>query len=209
MAVGDGSTDGWELFQFANAELVAPDTYELSYLLRGQTGTEAAGAAGWPVGSNVVLMNGAPTQIALPASARDLARHFRIGPSRRGYDDPSYTHLVEAFAGIGLRPYAPVHLRAVRLPGGDLSMSWIRRTRIGGDSWSGLEVPLGEASEAYQVRVVAGGNVRRETVVGQPRWTYPAAQMAADSLGQSIEIHIAQLSEQFGQGPFARMVVNV
>lgn len=209
MAVGDGSTDGWELFQFANAELVAPDTYELSHLLRGQTGTEAAGAAGWPVGSNVVLMNGAPTQIALPASARDLARHFRIGPSRRGYDDPSYTHLVEAFAGIGLRPYAPVHLKSVRLPGGDLSMSWIRRTRIGGDSWSGLDVPLGEAFEAYQVRVVAGGNVRRETVVGQPRWTYPAAQMAADSLGQSIEIHIAQLSDQFGQGPFARMVVNV
>lgn len=209
MAVGDGSPGRWELFQFARADLVAPDTYDLSQLLRGQAGTEAAGAAGWPVGSFVVLMNGAPAQVVLSASARDLARHFRIGPARRGYDDPSYTHSVEAFAGIGLRPYAPVHPKAVRLSGGDLSVSWIRRTRIGGDSWSGLDVPLSEAFEAYQVRVVVGSAIRRETVVSQPRWAYSAAQMAADLVGPSFEIHIAQLSDQFGPGPFARMVVNV
>lgn len=209
MAVGDGSPGGWELFQFAQADLVAPDTYDLSRLLRGQAGTEAEGAAGWPVGSYVVLMNGAPGQIALSANARDLARHFRIGPSRRGYDDRSYTHLVEAFAGIGLRPYAPVHPKFTYPSGGDLSASWVRRTRICGDSWSGVDVPLSEAFEAYQVRVVAGGALRREIVVSQPQWTYPAAQMVADGVGQSFEIHIAQLSDQFGPGPFTRMVVNV
>ena len=154
-------------------------------------------------------MNGAPGQIALSANARDLARHFRIGPSRRGYDDRSYTHLVEAFAGIGLRPYAPVHPKFTYPSGGDLSASWVRRTRICGDSWSGVDVPLSEAFEAYQVRVVAGGALRREIVVSQPQWTYPAAQMVADGVGQSFEIHIAQLSDQFGPGPFTRMVVNV
>ena len=59
-------------------------------------------------------MNGAPKQIELAASERDLARHYRIGPSQRGYDDPSYLHRVEAFAGIGLRPLSPAHLRGRR-----------------------------------------------------------------------------------------------
>ncbi|MEZ5771613.1 MAG: glycoside hydrolase TIM-barrel-like domain-containing protein [Defluviimonas denitrificans] len=209
MAVGDGTAGNWELFQFADATLVAPDTYDLSLLLRGQAGTEAAGAAGWPVGSTLVLMNGAPGQITLPVNERDLARHYRIGSARLGYDDPSYVHRVEAFAGNGLRPYAPVHLRAVAGAGGDLDVTWTRRTRIGGDSWTGLDVPLSEAYEAYMVRVHDGGQMRREAVVSLPGWTYGAAQQAADGVGQNFELQVAQLSDTFGPGVFARMVVNV
>jgi len=209
MAVGDGTSGNWELFQFADAVLVAPDTYDLSLLLRGQAGTEEAGAAGWPVGSTLVLMNGAPGQISLSMNERDLARHYRIGSARLGYDDPSYVHLIEAFAGNGLRPYAPVHLRVRAGAGGDLDVTWTRRTRIGGDSWTGLDVPLSEAYEAYIVRVYDGGQMRREAVVSQPGWTYGAAQRAADGVGQSFELQVAQLSDTFGPGVFARMIVNV
>jgi hypothetical protein len=209
MAVGDGASGNWELFQFADAALVAPDTYDLSMLLRGQAGTEDAGAAGWPVGSYVVLMNGVPQQIALSANERDLARHYRIGPSQRGYDDPSFTHLVEAFQGVGLRPYSPAHLRAITGANGDLLVNWTRRTRSGGDSWSGLDVPLSEAYEAYLVRVVQGAAVVREVSVGQPQWSYSTAMMTADAVGSSFEIHVAQLSDIFGPGPFARMTVDV
>ncbi len=209
MAVGDGTPGNWELLQFANAELVAPDTYDLSLLLRGQAGTEDTGAAGWPAGSYVVLMNGAPVQIGLSASERDLARHYRIGPSRRGYDDPSYVHLVEAFSGIGLRPYAPVHLRARPSGAGNVAIGWIRRTRSGGDTWSGLDVPLGEAYEAYLLRVVNGGATLREITLSQTQWTYAAAMMSADGAGSDFEIHVAQLSDTFGPGPFTRISVHV
>jgi hypothetical protein len=154
-------------------------------------------------------MNGAPQQITLSANERDLARHYRIGPSLRGYDDPSYTHLVEAFGGAGLRPYSPAHLRAAAGAGGDLAVGWIRRTRSGGDSWSGLDVPLGEAYEAYLIRVVQGAAVLREVSVGQPQWTYSVSMMAADAVGSSFEIHVAQLSDTYGPGPFARITVNV
>ena len=41
-AIGDGTPDGWELFQFRDAELVAEDTYVLRHRLRGQLGTETA-----------------------------------------------------------------------------------------------------------------------------------------------------------------------
>ena len=34
-----------------------------------------------------------------------LARHYRIGVTARGYDDPTVVSRIEAFDGIGLRPY--------------------------------------------------------------------------------------------------------
>ncbi|TMV77205.1 hypothetical protein FGG78_27495, partial [Thioclava sp. BHET1] len=89
-------------------------------------------------------------------------------------------HLVAAFAGIGLRPYAPCHLRAERRASGDFALSWIRRTRIDGDSWQGLDVPLGEAQEAYLLRVRVGGEIRREVTLAAPGWTYDAAMQQAD-----------------------------
>jgi hypothetical protein len=209
MAIGDGSSANWELFQFAAAVLIAPGVYDLTLRLRGQAGTDAVAPGSWPVGSYVVLMNGVPKQIELAVSERDLARHYRIGPAQRGYDDPSYLHRVEAFAGVGLRPLSPVHLRARRMGGGDLELRWIRRTRIDGDSWSGVDVPLGEAGEAYLVRVVQGAAVRREVTVGQTAWTYPAGMQAADAVAVPFEIHVAQLSDSFGPGPFRRIVVDV
>ncbi|OYX87326.1 MAG: hypothetical protein B7Y84_11995, partial [Azorhizobium sp. 32-67-21] len=103
MAIGDGSAANWEVFQFADAQIVAPDTYELSTRLRGQLGTDAVMPEVWPVGSTVVLLDLALSQIDLPLSARGLARYYRIGIAARGLDDPNVTTLVEAFDGVGLR----------------------------------------------------------------------------------------------------------
>ncbi|MEZ5779852.1 MAG: glycoside hydrolase TIM-barrel-like domain-containing protein [Paracoccaceae bacterium] len=209
MAIGDGGSDNWELFQFAEAILVGPDTYDLSIRLRGQAGTDAVMPASWPTGSYVVLMDGAPEQIDLAVAERDLTRHYRLGPSRRSYDDGSFTHMVRAFRGIGLRPLSPVHLRASRRGGGDLLLSWIRRARMDGDSWSGLDVPLGETRELYALRVLKDGAVLREVTVPETNWHYAAALQAADGIASTFDIQVAQLSESFGPGPFARITINV
>lgn len=209
VALGDGTPGNWELIQFATANLVGPATYELSMLLRGQAGTEAAGAGGWMPGAYAVLMNGAPVQVPLALSERDLARHWRIGPAARSYDDPSYVHRVDAFAGVGLRPLSPAHLRAVRTASGDLVVGWIRRTRIGGDSWSAGDVPLGEASERYRIRVVTAAGTRREIMTGLPAWTYTAAEQAGDGVVAPFEIGVAQVSEVFGPGVETRITVDV
>ena len=206
LAIGDGSAAGWELFQFQAAVPVAPDVYDLSVRLRGQAGTDADMLPSWPAGSLVVLMDGTPGQTALPMSARGLARHYRIGPATRASSDPSYVHLVEAFAGIGLRPYSVCQLQARPLASGDLAISWVRRTRIDGDSWVGIDVPLGETREQYLLRIMTGGTVRREIVVPSPAWTYTLTDRAADGLaGQPFDIHVAQLSDAFGAGPFTRI----
>lgn len=205
-AIGDGSSGNWELIQFRQADLIGPDTYWLSGRLRGQAGSDGLMPQTWPAGSWFVLLNGAPAQIDLTSAQRRVARYYRIGPARRGYDDPSYVHLVEAFDGNGLRPYAPCHL-TVDAAGGDYAVSWIRRTRIDGDGWDLAEVPLGEERESYLVRVWQDGTVLREITVSAPVWTYAAAEQSADGLVLPAEVEVAQISARYGPGLPARAVL--
>ena len=209
MAIGDGSPSNWEMFQFANATLVAPQTYDLSLRLRGQLGSDALTPTSWPPGSQVVLINSALQQIDLAMSARGLARHYRIGAALRPVDDPSYVHRIDAFDGIGLRPYAPSHLRAVAVAGGDRVFTWIRRTRIDGDSWASVEVPLGEASESYLVQVLHGAVLLRTVTLTSPNWTYSSAQQLADGATVPFTMQVAQISDRFGAGLFKRIVIDV
>jgi hypothetical protein len=138
---------------------------------------------------------------------RRIAKHYRIGPATRGYDDPSYQHLVQAFGGNGLRPYAPVHLRANSTTVG-FEMSWIRRTRLDGDDWSGLDVPLGEESESYLLRLLEGGTVVREVVTTEPNWLYSTAMQATDALTGPFEVEVAQVSAIYGPGAASRLIVG-
>lgn len=201
-AIGDGSSDRWEVFQFAQATLVSANTFEISMRLRGQCGTDGLMPEVWPVGSQIVILDRAVQQIDLPPEARGLARTWRIGAALRGYDDPAVVVRSDAFAGIGLRPYPVAHLRAEE-SGSDRVLSWRRRTRVDGDSWLSAEVPLGEEREAYLLRVTLGGTVLREVSVVTPQWTYTAAMRAADGAGAVISV--AQVSDRFGAGPFRNL----
>ena len=207
-AIGDGSAANWEVIQFTDAVLVAEDIYELSGRIRGQAGTDALASLDWPPGSYFVLLDGAPGQIALKASERGLERHYRIGPARRAIDDPSYSHEVRGFDGIGLRPYAPVHLKASRGAGGDVGLTWVRRSRVDGDSWLSAEIPLGEEREDYLVRVLFDGSVRREVRRPVPDWTYSAAMQASDGVVGGFTVQVAQYSARFGAGLFRRIDVD-
>ncbi|WP_435168582.1 baseplate multidomain protein megatron [Falsirhodobacter sp. 1013] len=203
MAIGNGQT--WEVFQFAKATLVAAGTYDLSLRLRGQLGTDGVvPAEGWPAGSYVVLLDDALMQVELPAASRNLARHYRVVPAVRGYDDPTAVHEVLAFEGVGLRPYAPCHLRATGA--GDVKATWVRRTRIDGDSWESYEVPLGETAETYMIRILADDQIRREVIVTAPEWTYTAAMRQADG-GGAVTLAVAQVSDRFGPGPFTTLAI--
>ncbi|GGE40640.1 baseplate multidomain protein megatron [Actibacterium pelagium] len=206
VAIGDGSADKWEVFQFAEADLIEAQTYVLRTRLRGQLGTEAAMRDVWPVGSLVVLLDSRVGQIDMPLDTRGLARNYRVGPSGRPVDDPSYGQVQLAFDGVGLRPYRPCHLRARLNPSGDIHTSWIRQTRIDGDSWQSTEVPLGEAQEAYLLRVLdAESKIVREATTSEPAFIYSAAQQAEDGNASGFRIAVAQISESFGPGPSAEI----
>ncbi|WP_208352954.1 baseplate multidomain protein megatron [Pseudaestuariivita rosea] len=207
-ALGGGTTDGWELFQFQSAQLIEKDTYVLSGFLRGQLGTDSVMPDVWPEQTTFVLIDSAVEQIDLSAQLRDVAQHYRIGPAQRGFDDPSYEHLTEAFRGVGLRPYAPCHLTFDDRTNGDVVVSWIRRTRIGGDNWNGLDVPIGEEREQYLVRVFVDDRIVREVITDRPNWLYPTAMQSDDGVGGGFSVQVAQISDHYGAGSFATTEVD-
>ena len=206
-AIGSGEDDVWEVIQFTEATLVGVDTWEIGLRLRGQQGTDAVVPDYWPAGSVFVLLDSSVEQVDLASSSRGLERYWRVGPSRRSVDDTSYTEKVVAFQGIGLRPYSPVHLRAPR-DGTSREVTWIRRSRIDADSWDGTDVPLGEASEQYILRILDANAIRREEVLSAPAFTYTDAMRVSDGTLSDYFIEVAQVSERFGAGPYTRIEIN-
>jgi hypothetical protein len=112
-------------------------------------------------------------------------------------------------------PYAPVNAERT-LSGSNIVLTWIRRTRLGGLLVDGTDtVPLGEASEAYEVYFLANSDVsgfdptnpatyvRAYTGLSSPTLTYTAAQMTADGFDPAtgtIFAVIYQLSAVVGRG---------
>mgnify|MGYP001556110654 CR=1 FL=1 len=204
-ALGIRNEDGeWEVLQFANAELIAPNQWRLSKLLRGQAGSEGAMRDPVPSGARVVLLDTAGDQLSLQQNEYALPFNYLWGPQGKPISDPAYQGAALQFKGIGLRPLSPVQLSAV-WRGGDLALSWIRRTRIGGDSWDQTEVPLGEEVEAYDIEILdASGNVIRTfAAVTTPSRTYTAADIATDfpsGLPSPFRFRVYQLSATYGRG---------
>jgi hypothetical protein len=206
IAIGGASVDEWEVLQFQNATPVSAGRFALSGLLRGQSGSWGIMPQSWDAGAKVVLLNAVPTQINLPSASRGTARHFRFGPAQQPMTDPSYRYSAHVFAGIGLRPYPVAHLRAVR-SGGGATISWIRCTRIDGDIWADGEVPLGEDTESYILRISQNGTVKREITIASPEWSYTAANLAADVGTGAFDVSVAQVSARFGAGPYSKVTV--
>jgi hypothetical protein len=107
-----------------------------------------------------------------------------------------------------LKPLSPAHVRGAR-SGGDLLLTWVRRTRLGGDSWDGIDVPLGETEERYEIDILDGATVKRTLTATTPAATYTAAQQTADfgAPQPSIALRIYQMSATRGRGtPRAALV---
>ncbi len=203
------ATDGeWEVIQFETATLVAPSTYVLTALLRGQAGTERAMRGAIPAGAPFVLLDGALATIPITRDDIGLPLNWRYGPANLDLGDAAYRTTTHAFRGLGLRPLSPVHVKATR-SAGDIHLSWIRRTRIGGDSWASAGVPLAEDAEAYEVDILSGDAVVRTIAAAEPAATYSAAEQVADfgAPQSSVRVRIAQMSAAFGRGSTREAVV--
>lgn len=195
-AIGDNGR--WEIVQFTNATLTAPLTYTVSGFKRGRRGTEWA-AELHEAGEGFVLVDGADTAaMGLSEVGTDVS--FKPITSGRttgfafGYE----------FEGQSLKPYAPVHLEAVKDAGtGDWTFTWVRRTRIGGAWTSGSTIPLSEASEEYELTLGDGvGDVVKSPTTNSYVWD--VATQTSDLGGEVMEGDlvwtVAQMSDAVGAG---------
>ena len=192
----------WEVIQFCNADLVATNTYDLTRLLRGRLGTEHAMASMLPAGATVVVLNGAVDQLQATLAERGQTRFYKWGPSSLDMADPAWQQETFVARAVGLMPWAPVHLAGDRNASGDLSISWVRRTRLGGVWADGTDVPLNEESERYEIDILDGSTVLRTIAVSSPAATYTAAQQTADfgAPQPAITLKVYQLSATIGRG---------
>jgi hypothetical protein len=201
-AVGTTGT-GFEVIQFRDATMIDATTWRLEGLLRGQGGTGDVAASGHAAGARFVLLNGAFAPLAISEAEAGLALTARCGPADTVYDPDLFVDIGLTPARRGLRCLPPVRLTARRDAGsGDVAIAWARQTRIGGDAWEPVEVPLGEASEAYRVEILDGGLVVRTVTTLAPTLIYTAAEQTADfgALPDAVGVRVRQVSATDGPG---------
>ncbi|RXF75445.1 baseplate multidomain protein megatron [Hansschlegelia zhihuaiae] len=202
LAAVKGPDGAWEVLQFRVAELVAPGFWRLATLLRGQFGTEEAIGAPTPAGAAFVLIDARTPPSEVGEGLRGIELGWRAGPASRARNDPTYVAAAVRIGARGLMPLAPVRLGAKRVASGDVEITWIRRTRIGGDDFDSRDVRLGEESEAYEVEVISGGETLRTIETDTPSAIYAAADQLADfgTPPALLEIAVRQLSAVVGPG---------
>jgi hypothetical protein len=195
---------GDEPIRFMTANFVELDgqyrVYDLTGLLRGQLGQEHQ-IAGHVAGERFVLLSGAIRRMA--SETTDIGQEHQVKAVTLNTLLSSVTDEPFTDDGIALRPYSPVHLLALAQLSGDLSVSWVRRSRlVARYTDAGVFAPLGEAAEAYRIKVFDGATLVRTADVSTPAWAYAAADIAADGFapGDPITITVQQLSVAVGEG---------
>ncbi|MGA0531895.1 baseplate multidomain protein megatron [Hansschlegelia sp. KR7-227] len=202
-----GPSGGWEVLQFATAELVGAGVWRLTRLLRGQFGTEDAIGDPTPAGASFALIDARTPVSTVAATERGLELPWRAGPATRPRNHATYVATTARIGARGLMPLSPVHVSARRDPGsGDVTISWIRRTRIGGDDFDARDARLGEDVEAYEVDILVGSVVARTIEASSPAAVYAHGEQMADfgAAPDALDVAVRQLSATVGAGVSAR-----
>jgi hypothetical protein len=198
-----------EVIQFRDVTLNPDGSFTLTGLLRARRGTDVF-VDGHQPGELFVLLDPDDVEtLTVPLGDLGLARSWRAVGFGTLFEDAET--VVQSHSGRDLMPLAPVHVTAT-LTGSPASilLGWVRRTRIGGELKDGTgTVPLGEASEAYEVDILdgPGGAVLRTLSSATPSVVYANADIVADfnDVPASLTIAVFQLSAVAGRG-FARTV---
>jgi hypothetical protein len=193
---------GSEIIRFRTATLSSPGVYVLSGLLRGQRGTEWAMAGHGASELAVLLRPQGLRRVTTQSTEIERARYLRgvtLGTVASDATSEIFTD-----TGVALKPWAPVDLRAQRDQGNALVLSWKRRTRLAArfTGAAGILVPLGEASESYEVDILDGATVVRTISTTTAQAVYDATQQQADfgQVQSSVSVKVYQLSATVGRG---------
>ena len=191
----------WEVIQFQTSTLIAEQQYSLTKLLRAQAGTEDAMAMTASQGARFVLIDEALAEVNMSLNEINLEQFWRYGPAPYVIGHPAYQTEQITFTGRGLRPLRPVHIKGVA-QGGDLIITWIRQSRIGGDMWEPEEIPLSETTEAYDIEILNNNTPVRTAMTNSPSYTYTADDQISDwgSAQSTYHVRVYQRSETYGRG---------
>lgn len=194
-----------EYIQWQDVEDNADGTFTLSNLLRGRRGTDTM-AYGHGTGEIFIvpdLFTGGMDKITLGGVG--VARYWKAVTNGKLFDTVTETSFTSL--GRSLMPYAPYQQAATLEAGDDVEITWVRRTRVGGDWVDDSDtVQLAEDSEEYELEILdapEGTVVRTVTGLTSPLYLYDAADQASDGFTvpmTEITVKVYQMSEQVGRG---------
>jgi len=170
-------------------------------LLRAQGGTNDALLAPASVDADFVFIDEGLVQVNMSLDEVGLEHYWRYGPAPYAIGHSAFQTQQTTFKGRALRPLHPVHLKGVN-QSGDFLISWIRRGRIGADSWEIADIPIGEADERYELEILDNGSPIRLVSLDVPHYTYSEADQVVDwgAPQSTYEINVYQLSQIYGRG---------
>lgn len=205
------SNGDWEVFQFATATLIGTRQYKLSKLLRSQLGTEDSMIETYATGSRFIVFDLTLSQLDM--SRDDLNRNFnyRYGPGNKDISSSLYNTENISLTGKRMKPFSPVSIEYSTDSSNNTTITWIRRSRIGGDNWEYEDdIILGETTEQYEVDILNSSDVVvRTEVVSTPNLIYTNTQKTTDSISGDFDVIVYQISESFGRGTGRRKTINV
>nr|WP_244271845.1 glycoside hydrolase/phage tail family protein [Pseudovibrio denitrificans] len=209
--------DQWEVIQFCNAELVAPMTYKLSKLLRGQLGTEHLVGITAPTNAEFILLNQSLPKLPWTSDKAGVALSYRVVPAGKPLGFKWAANLSYEGGQTALKPFAPVHLKATVQENGDLALNWIRRTRWEGDSWATSDIPVQEDKLAFSLKISHKPAGETDQVLlktyetSTEQLVIPKADLL-QMLGAGTHVltcEVAQKSTKFGLGTTADCLASV
>lgn len=187
---------GSEMIQFGTATLIGPSTYRLSRLLRGRRATEWA-MTGHAADEGFTMLDGT---VFVPAQVSDVGpdRRYRMTPF--GADAGSGAEESFAISGESARPWPPVDIRGARV-GADLTITWIRRSRIGTELPDSGDIPFDDTNESYEVEILDGSDVVRTLTASAPTVSYTEVQQIADfgSAQPAVDVRVYQRNNLIGR----------
>lgn len=200
----------FELIYFAEVVEVNDRELELHTLLRGRRGTDTNLTAAQ--GDRIVfLSDGAYDDDASNYST--FAQNIETTLNSDQFYKVVTRGLLENevlaepfnYTCADLKPYAPDHLNAFLDTGGDILLSWVRRTRLGGELEDLIDVPLSEEAEEYEIDIYnpAGDTVLRTLTSTSELVVYTAANVLADqgtATPATVKVGVYQISASVGRG---------
>ncbi len=202
--------DDWEVIQWTTAVDLTGGFWRLEGLARGMRGTEHL-VASHAEGDRFIVLSAATLFRKVIASEVGLQRWYKaetIGALFSAVGALAFTNTAR-----GLECYSPVQVTGTRDGSLNLTINWVRRTRVGGDvDWRDgvTTVPVNEASEAYEVEIMNGAVVVRTiTGLSSPTASYTAAQQTTDfgSTQAAVAVRVYQISATNGRGTVAAATV--
>jgi hypothetical protein len=197
--------DRFDIFQFVNVS-VSSGIATLSGILRGLRGTEEQAKFGFEEGLRVVFLTRAMTTRKLvPLSDLNDVRIYQVKTTREVIDSVQLRWVVAQ--GNDLRPLScglvGVDPRPGSRSGSTITVTWRRRTRVGGED--GLldeiaEIPLGESVESYEVDLIDDGletvSITKAVTAESTTFTVGERTTAGYGADDAIRVKIYQLSDE-------------